>query len=90
MGERNFRKQYEVSRAYADQQAVKLQRGERIVQWTYEAEPTEKQPKPKKVVLKGAAWVARSYEVAADDARLAGMIEEQRACLRLVEEYKQR
>ena len=68
MGARNWELRYRIARDYADDQAGKLRDGKEIRGWAYERDWKQGEPKPPTVSLIGAAWVARSYEVAADIA----------------------
>jgi hypothetical protein len=72
MGERDFLLRYQLSRAYADEQAEKLRRGEHLQNWTYERDWKPGKQEPRKLKLVDAAWVAHAYTLAAEDAeRLA-------------------
>ncbi len=70
MGERDLLLRYQLSRAYADEQAERLRRGEHIQNWTYEQDWIPGKPEPRKITLVGAAWVVHAYTLAAEDAEL--------------------
>ncbi len=70
MSGHNFLVRYHLSRAYADEQAEKLRRGEHLQHWAYEQDWIPGKPEPRKILLTGAAWVAHAYTLAAQDAGL--------------------
>jgi hypothetical protein len=68
MGEHDAYATYYSARTYADEQAEKYQQGEEIDGWTYKVDDVVGLQKPKRVCLRGAAWVAHTYEMAAVQA----------------------
>jgi len=94
MGERGFRARYKYTRQYADAQAEKYSRGEKIDEWAYERDYQPGMvPEPPRIRLTGAAWVAHAYDIAADaagiltsrDGSWQSIVEE---CKHLAETYR--
>ncbi len=68
MGERDWYQRYRTARDYADEQAEAYKRGDIIENWAYETDYKPGMPKPRKSRLTGAAWVAHTYDIAAENA----------------------
>lgn len=92
MGERDWMLRYRKARQYADEQAAAYERGEVIENWRQVEEGQNK----RREVLRGAAWVAWAYEIAASDAQ--GLVDMQGkqwqhlvdGCKRLAQEYQEK
>jgi hypothetical protein len=96
MGERNWYDRYRHSRDYADEQAAAYTRGEDISHWRYLWEQRPGEPVPPIETLRGAAWVAWAYEIAASDALSLVQVQGKQwqplvdECEQLAEEYRER
>jgi hypothetical protein len=96
MGERDWYGRYRAARDYADEQAEAYKRGDEIDNWTYETDYKPDMPKPRKLRLTGAGWVAYAYEIAAENATTLTQIEGKRwqflvdECEHLAQEYREK
>jgi hypothetical protein len=95
MGERNWYDRYRHSRDYADEQARLYARGEEISHWRYQWDHKPGAPTPPTETLTGAAWVAWTYTIAAEEASSLVHVQgkqwqsEVDECARLAQEYQE-